>query len=83
MGELAGVERSSQLVIRANRLLTPHRDNAVEILQFGATPSTVDPGERAVLTFRLKNAQAARIEPEVGALPSLTAGTVGVNPREP
>jgi hypothetical protein len=61
----------------------PPPDNAVEILQFSAAPSTVDAGERAALTFRFKNAHAARIEPEVGALPSLAAGTVGVNPREP
>jgi hypothetical protein len=34
-----------------------------------------------VLTFGLKNAQAARIEPEVGALSSLADETVRVSPQ--
>jgi hypothetical protein len=76
-GELAGVERSAQLVIQPGE-----PPAAVEILQFSAAPSTVEAGQGATLRYRLTNARAARIEPGVGVLPSPVAGTVEVKPRE-
>jgi hypothetical protein len=78
-GRLAGVERSAPLSI----LDEPRINNPVEILQFSAAPSTISSGEQVVLTFRLDNAKAARIEPEVGALSSLVSGTVNVSPQKP